>query len=292
MKKTLDNKIFYFLSYFFTTIAALACLFPFIMMLAGSFSSEHAVMKSGYALWPREFTLNAYTTIFSDPRQIGKSYLITVSITGIGTVLGLLLTAMTAYVLNCKDFFLRNQMSFFFYFTTLFNGGLVAYYLICMRYLHFKNNYIALVLPLLLNAFYIIIMRNFMKSIPDAIMESAKIDGAGDFRIFCLIIPLMKPALASIGMFIALNYWNDWYLAMLFIEEKSMFPLQYMLYRMLSSINFLIYASKFSSVSTVDIPKETIKLAMTVVSIGPILLLYPFVQKFFVKGITIGAVKG
>ena len=218
--------------------------------------------------------------------------MVTVSITVIGTVLGLLFTAMTAYVLNRKDFFLRNQMSFFFYFTTLFNGGLVAYYIICIRYLHFKNSYIALVLPMLLNAFYILIMRNFMKSIPDAIMESAKIDGAGDFRIFCLIIPLIKPALASIGMFIALNYWNDWYLAMLFIEEKSMFPLQYMLYRMLSSINFLIYASKFSSVSTVDIPKETIKLAMTVIAIGPILLLYPFVQKFFVKGITIGAVKG
>lgn len=293
MKKSLDKTIFDIISYLIVTIITIICCLPFIMMVSGSFSSERTIMKEGYGILPKDFTLYAYSVVFKDPNQLVRSYMVTIFITVVGTVLGLFLTAMTAYVINRKDFKWRNQFTFFFYFTTLFNGGMVSFYIIMIKYFHFKNNIFALIIPLLLSAFYILIMRNFMKSIPDEIPESAKVDGAGDFRIFWqLILPLMKPALASIGMFIALGYWNDWYHAMLFIEDPKLFSLQYLLYRMLSNIQFLKYLTSQSNVPSVDLPQETIKLAMTVVAIGPIVLLYPFVQKFFIKGIVIGAVKG
>jgi putative aldouronate transport system permease protein len=293
MHKSFDKIIFNIFSYFIVTLITLTCCLPFIMLISGSFSSEKLVMAEGYGLFPKGFTLYAYDVIFKDPNQLFRSYIITICITVIGTLLGLFLTAMTAYVINRKDFKWRNQFTFFFYFTTLFNGGMVSFYIIMIRYFHFKNNFLALVIPLLLSAFYILIMRNFMKSVPDAITESAKVDGAGDFRIFWqLILPLMKPALASIGMFIALGYWNDWYHAMLFIEDQKMFSLQYLLYRMLSNIQFLKYLTSQSNVPSIDLPQETIKLAMTVVAIGPIVMLYPFVQRFFIKGVVIGAVKG
>jgi putative aldouronate transport system permease protein len=263
------------------------------MLIAGSFSDEKAIVKNGYGLLPESFSLEAYRTILNDPTQILHAYSVSAFITIVGTVLGLFLTAMTAYTLYRKDFRYRNQFSLFFYFTTLFSGGMVAYYLIMLRYFHFKDSILALILPLLLSPYYIIIMKNFLKAVPDAISESAKVDGAGDFTIFIkLILPLMKPALASIGMFIALNYWNDWLNAMLFIDNKNLFPLQYSLYKMINSISFLSYMSGKNGIPTVDLPRETVKLSMTVVSVGPIILVYPFVQKYFVKGVTIGAVKG
>jgi putative aldouronate transport system permease protein len=293
MQKTLDKTIFNILSYGFITLITLICCLPFIMLISGSFSNEKKILSGGYGILPKEFTLYAYSVIFKDPNQLFRSYLITIFITVTGTALGLFITAMTAYVINRKDFKWRNQFTFFFYFTTLFSGGMVSFYIIMIRYLHFKNNLLALIIPLLLSAFYILIMRNFMKSVPDAITESAKVDGAGDFRIFWqLILPLMKPALASIGMFIALGYWNDWFNAMLFIDDRKIFSLQYLLYRMLSNIQFLKYLTSQANVSSVDLPQETIKLAMTVVAIGPIVMLYPFAQRFFIKGVVIGAVKG
>lgn len=294
MKKIKSDKIIYnLLSYLVVTIITVLCLIPFIMLIAGSFSDEKAIVKNGYGLLPESFSLEAYRTILNDPTQILHAYSVSIFITIVGTVLGLFLTAMTAYTLYRKDFRYRNQFSLFFYFTTLFSGGMVAYYLIMLRYFHFKDSILALILPLLLSPYYIIIMKNFLKAVPDAISESAKVDGAGDFTIFIkLVMPLMKPALASIGMFIALNYWNDWLNAMLFIDNKNLFPLQYSLYKMINSISFLSYMAGKNGIPTVDLPRETVKLSMTVVSVGPIILVYPFVQKYFVKGMTIGAVKG
>jgi putative aldouronate transport system permease protein len=162
-----------------------------------------------------------------------------------------------------------------------------------VKYLKMKNTYTSLVFPLLMNVIYILIMKNFMKSIPDAIFESAKLDGAGDFTIFInLVLPLSKPALATIGLFIALNYWNDWYNAMLFIDKQELYPLQYFLYNILSKLDFINQSASRSGVPVPQMPSEPMKLAMTVVATGPIVLLYPFIQKYFVKGITIGAVKG
>jgi putative aldouronate transport system permease protein len=200
---------------------------------------------------------------------------------------------MTAYVLSRKDFKYRNKFAFFFYFITLFNGGLVATYIFVIRYLHLKNSYLALILPVMINVFYLLIMRSFMTAIPESISESAKIDGAGDFTIFLkLILPLSKAGLATIGLFIALDYWNDWYNAMLYLTDYKKFPLQYMLYNMLSATEAMSRISSASKIPAGEMPSQSLKLAMSIVATGPIILVYPFVQKYFVKGITVGAVKG
>ena len=279
--------------YLIITIVTLFCLLPFILVVSGSFTSEEAIHKYGYSFIPKVVSTRAYEIIFKAPEKILDAYVISIAVTCIGTLLGLFITSMTAYVLQSKGFKYRDRFAFFFYFTTLFSGGLVPFYILMVRYLQLKNSIVALIIPNLLAAFYILIMRNFMKSIPDSIAESAKIDGAGEFRIFTqLMLPLIGPALASIGLFIALGYWNDWAAAMLYIDNPRMYPLQYLLYKMVNSVNFAVTATASAGVPMPEMPQQSIKLAMTVVSIGPIVLLYPFVQKYFVKGITLGSVKG
>jgi putative aldouronate transport system permease protein len=202
---------------------------------------------------------------------------------------------MTAYVLHKRDFKYRNGFAFYFYFTTLFSGGLVPWYILMSNpnYLGLKNNYLALLLPHMFNVFNIIILRTFMRTIPEAIGESAKVDGAGEFTVFFrLILPMSKPALATIALFISLVYWNDWFSATLFITKEEMYPLQYFLYKALNSMEAASKISEMIGVPTPEMPKESFKLALTVVTTGPIVFLYPFVQKFFIRGITIGAVKG
>jgi putative aldouronate transport system permease protein len=281
------------ISYTVVTLTALACVVPFLMVLSGSFSSEQSILSHGYGLWPSDWSFESYKAILKDPRTVLQSYYVTIFITVVGTGCGLFLTAMTAYVLYRKEFRYRNSFAFYFYFTTLFNGGLVSYYLVMLKYYHLKDNLFAIILPLMLTPMYILIMRNFLKSVPDAIPESARVDGAGEFVIFSrLCLPLMKPALASIGLFIALGYWNDWYQASLFIDDQKLFPLQYSLYKMITNIEYLSYAAGQNGIPTIELPHETVKLAMTIVSIGPIILFYPFVQKYFVSGLTIGSVKG
>jgi ABC-type sugar transport system, permease component len=293
-KWTIEKAVFNVIGYLIVSVLAIMCLIPFIMILTGSLTEENTIVREGYRIIPSDFSFDSYAYIFKAPGQILKAYQITLLVTVLGTAGGLFLTAMTAYVLQRKDFKYRNAFSFYFFFTTLFSGGLVPWYILIIKYLDLKNSLLALILPLLLNVFYIIIMRSFISStIPDAISESAKIDGAGDFRIFLsIILPLSKPALATIGLFIALNYWNDWYHALLFIEKENLYPLQYFLYNILNSINFANSSAAQSGVAVVAMPKESFKLAMTVVATGPIVLLYPFVQKYFVQGITVGAVKG
>jgi putative aldouronate transport system permease protein len=222
-----------------------------------------------------------------------NGYGITIFITAIGSVAGLMITSMTAYVISRKDFKYRNRISFFFYFTTLFNGGLLSTYIFVIRYLHLKNSLLALILPLMVNVFYLIVMRSFMTSVPDSIVESAKIEGAGEFRIFFqIILPLLKPALATIGLFLALDYWNDWSNAMLYISERTLYPLQYLLYAMLSETDAMSRIAASTGIPMATLPSQSLKMAMTVVATGPIILAYPMVQKYFIKGITVGAVKG
>lgn len=290
---TKDRIAFNILGGIFIFFIALFCIIPIIMLVSGSFTSQAAIIKEGYRLIPREFALEAYKIIFESPLSVLRAYAITIFVTTTGTLLGLFITAMTGYVLSCKDFKYRDHFSFFFYFTTIFSGGLVPWYIMVVRYLHLKNTILALIIPMLLNVLFIIIMRSFMKNIPDSISESAKIDGAGDFQIFIkLILPLSKPVLATIGLFIALNYWNDWFMALMFIDNDKLYPLQYFLYAILSKMDFINVAAAQSGIPVPSMPSESFKLAMTVVATGPIVFLYPFVQKYFVKGITVGAVKG
>ncbi|WP_425497127.1 carbohydrate ABC transporter permease [Paenibacillus phytohabitans] len=289
-----DKMILAIIGYVTLTVLAIFCIFPFILVVSSSLSEESTIIEKGFQIFPSAFSTEAYSLLFKYPEEMLRAYGITISVTAIGTLFGLFLTSMTAYVLSRRDFKWRGRFSFFFFFTTLFSGGLVPWYLMIVNYLHLKDTLLVLILPLLMNVFYIIVMKSFMSSIPDAITESAKIDGAGDFRIFMqLIVPLSKPALATIGLFIALAYWNDWYNALLFISKSELMPLQYYLYKMLGNMDGMRKAMMASgAVVNTDLPTESLKMAMTIVATGPILLAYPFIQKYFVTGLTIGAVKG
>ena len=268
------------------------------MVLSGSFSSESAIANNGFSLLPQDFSLEAYKTIFKEPIVVIRAYATTIGLTLAGTVLGLLLQTMTAYVLSRKDFDWRNKFSFFFYFTTLFSGGLVPYYLLITKTLGWKNSYLALLFPLLFSVYNLLIMKSYIMNLPDSLIEAAKIDGCGEVRIlFQIVMPLIKPALATVGLFIALAYWNDWYNAMLYVDKEEMYPLQYFLYQQVNNIETykkMIANNAVSSavVNAMSLPTQTLKMALTIVVTGPIVLAYPFVQRYFVQGITIGAVKG
>jgi len=292
--KKMDQRLFYAIGYTALVMLAFLCIVPFILILSSSLTDESKIVVDGFQLFPSEFSLEAYKILFKYPNQMINAYLVTIAVTAIGTIAGLFLTSMTAYCLSRKDFKWRNHFSFYFFFTTLFSGGLVPWYLLIVNYLHMKDTALALIVPLLFNVFYIIVMKSFMSGIPEAITESAKIDGAGDFLIFMrLILPLSKPALATIGLFLALGYWNDWYNALLFISNEKLMPLQYYLYKMLGNMDGMRKAMMGSgAVVTTSLPTEGLKMAMTIVASGPILIAYPFVQKYFVRGLTIGAVKG
>ncbi|MEK3888180.1 carbohydrate ABC transporter permease [Bacillus sp. FSL K6-3431] len=283
-----------FIGYSFIGLFALFCLLPFVLIVSSSFTSESAIMESGFTLWPKEFSVFAYEIVFQNPRLVIGSYVVTLGITIVGTALGLFIVAMTGYALQRQDFLYRNKISFFIYFTTLFSGGLVPFYLLITQYLHLKDNYLAVLLPALLSPFLIIMMKSFVKSIPHEITESAKMDGAGDFTIFLqLILPMSTPALATIGLFIALGYWNEWYNSMLFLSPNMEYrPLQLFLYNVITSADFIRNSAASSNVTPQDVPLETMKMATAVVATGPVILFYPFVQRYFIKGITIGAVKG
>jgi putative aldouronate transport system permease protein len=252
------------------------------------------IKKYGFNFWPREFSTFAYKIVFENPDIMIGSYLVTMGITVVGTIAGLFIVAMTGYALQRPDFGYRNGISFFIYFTTLFSGGLVPFYLLMTQYLSLKDNYLAVLLPGLLSPFLIIMMKSFVRSIPHAITESAKIDGAGDFTIFMkLILPMTTPALATIGLFIALGYWNEWYNSMLFLSPDMDYrPLQLFLYNVVTSADFIRNSAAASNVELRDMPLESMKMATAVVATGPVILFYPFVQRYFIKGITVGAVKG
>lgn len=290
-----DRIVFNVIAYVVLALLSLICLLPFWLVVSGSFSDQRSIQLGGYQLIPQNFSLDAYKMLFRIPGELLRAYCVTIFVTGAGTLLGLLFTSMAAYVLACRDFRYRYQVSFFFYFTSIFGGGLVPWYIFNTKYLHFHNNIISLIVPILINVTYLLILKSYMMNIPQGLYESARLDGAGDWIIYCRIaMPLCKAGLATVGLFIALNYWNDWYNAMLFLDEgrKELYPLQYFLNNILTKAQALNAAAARSGIPASDVPSEPMKLAMTVVATGPIVLLYPFLQKYFVKGVTIGAVKG
>lgn len=288
-----DALVVKFIGYVYIGFFALVCVIPFYLIIVASFTSEASLIRNGYPIIPTDFDLQSYMLCLKNPVSILKAYGTTIAVTVVGTVLAVLMATMTGYVLSRKDFPWRNGFSFFFFFTTLFSGGLVPWYMMCVRYLHLKNTYFALILPLMFSVWNMIIAKTFMNGIPDAITESAKIDGANDMVIFVkLILPLSKPLVATLGLFSALAYWNDWYNCMLFVTDENMFNLQYYLQRMLGSAEAMRIVAEKSGIALPSVPLEGMKMAMTIIATGPIVLLYPFVQRYFVKGLTIGAVKG
>ncbi|OKP94260.1 carbohydrate ABC transporter permease [Paenibacillus sp. P46E] len=293
IKQDKETIVFNIIGYTLLTLVSLICLIPFWLIVVGSFTDEMEIISKGFQLFPDTVSFEAYKSLFSTPEQIYRAYGVTIGVTVAGSLLGIFLTSMAGYVLSRKDFAMRNSISFFIYFTTLFSGGLIPWYILMTKNLGLKDSYWALILPPLLSAWNIILMRSFMKSIPESIVESAKIDGAGDFKIYQrLILPLSTPGLATIGLFLALGYWNDWFNANMFITTDSKYPLQFLLYKILSSAAVLQTNNGAYLAANVVPPTETLKMAVAVVATGPIILLYPFVQRYFVKGLTVGAVKG
>lgn len=279
--------------YILITLYALACIFPFLIIVGSSFTSEAVIRAEGVQLIPKEISLEAYKMV-TKSGGIWKSYGLTIGMTLVGTLIGMAIISMTGYALQRKDYPFRNAISFYIYFTSLFSAGLAPYYLLMTQTYKLKDNYLAVLLPLLMTPWLIILMKNFMKAIPHEITESGKIDGAGDMRIFIdLILPMSKPALATIGLFLALSYWNEWYQSSLFLSAKvSVKPLQYTLYEVVNKIDALKNSVAGQYVNLTDIPQESVKMANAVLATGPIVLLYPFVQRYFISGITVGAVKG
>ena len=293
IRMTSDRLVFMSIAYTVVILCAVVCVVPFVMIVTGSFTAEEAIYRDGFRLIPTEWSLASYKLLLQGGASLAKAYQVTVILTAVGASLSLLLSSMTAYVLYRRDFPWRNALSFYFYFTTLFSGGLVPWYILVAKYMGMRNNPAVMLIVGMMSVFNILIMRNFLKSIPDSIVESAKIDGANDMMIYLkIMLPLSGPSLATVGLFIALGYWNEWYTAMLFITQPEYFPLQYYLYRTLNSMNFAAQAAAEAGVAIPIMPTQSFKLVMTVAATGPIIFLYPFVQRYFIKGITIGAVKG
>jgi len=294
-KKALDRKILNIITYICVGIFALFCIIPFLMVVASSLTSEAYINLHGYSIFPMQFSFEGYHAAFLNPMRILRTYAVTIFVTVIGTAVGVFLMSMTGYVLQRRDFKWANKISFFIFFTTLFNGGLVPWYIICYKYLHMENKISSLIIPYLFSVFFIIILKSFMRGIPESLAESAKIDGANDFLIFIrIILPIAKPAVAAITLFTALSYWNDWFMAMIFIKDQNKWNLQYFLYTMITqqeALRNMVLAGGTVNVGYI-LPTESLKMAMTVIATGPILLLYPVIQKYFIKGLTVGAVKG
>lgn len=276
------------------TIAAAA---PFLLLVCSSLSSEAALASYGYGFWPREFTLHAYTYLFKSSSKILRGYGITILVTLIGTTLSVLITTLFAYPLSRKELPFRFGFSFFVFFTMLFNGGLVPTYMMWTQTFHIKNTIWALIVPgLLLNAFYVIMMRSFFTSnIPDALVEAARIDGAGEYRILArIVLPLSKPMMATISLMVGLGYWNDWTNSLYYITEENLYSIQAILNTIITNIQFLTsgQTSVSSAVDVSKLPSVSIRMAIAVVGVLPVLCIYPFFQKYFVKGIVVGGVKG
>ncbi|MDF2594550.1 MAG: ABC-type transporter, integral rane subunit [Clostridia bacterium] len=274
-------------------LLAIACIYPLLLVFAVSFTDETALASGGYTIWPSKLSLSAYTYILKNINSIIRAYGVSIFVTVVGSIIGLVVMAMYAYPLSRDDFKYRGIFNVIIVVTMLFSGGLVPLYMVYVNVLKLKNTLWALILMSLFSAFYVMIIRTFYKTnVSKSLIEAAQIDGAGEFRIFFkIVVPLAKPALATIMMFSMLVYWNDWYGPLLFIEKQELFNLQYLMYNVQSKISNLAMITKGGNVNLKDIPSETARMALAIVAIGPIILAYPFFQRYFEKGISLGATK-
>lgn len=276
------------------TIFALICLLPFIYIISASFSDESTLIQQGYSLIPRKISLQAYQMVLGGS-QIWDSYKVSIFVTVFGTFLSLVLSSMLAYPLSTKRLKYGSKINFYVYFTMLFNGGLVPTYVLISRYLKMTNTIWVLIIPTMIIPWNMFLLRNFFSSIPPSLAESAKIDGANDFRILLrIILPCSKPALATVGLFYALGYWNEWFKAMLYNSgDKKVWPLQYLIMQLIRKAETITnMAAQGLNVSSANMPSTTMKMATALCTIGPIILVYPFVQRYFTGGIMVGSVKG
>lgn len=294
MLRTKSDRIFMVIIYIFVGLFAVACLYPLVLTFMTSITDEQTLIRNGYQMFPAKYSPAAYQMIADTMgSKVLGAYKITLFVTIVGTALSLFVTTSIGYVVSVQDFKQRNIINMLLYIPMVFSAGLLPWYLVCTKYYHLTNTMWALILPPCLNVFNVFLMRNFFASLPQAVFESARIDGAGHFRIFAQIaIPMAQVGIITVGMMYALGYWNDYYNALMFIRKSDMYPMQYYLYNILSNIQFAARQSQTRTNYNIAIPSETIKMAIIIVTILPILFLYPFIQRYIVKGVVIGAVKG
>ncbi|MBQ8637093.1 MAG: carbohydrate ABC transporter permease [Clostridia bacterium] len=293
MKTSTEARVISLVSYISFIIFGLICVIPMLMVISISFTSEQSIAENGFALIPKELSLEAYKILFANPEQILTAYKTTAIVTITGTIMSVLFTAQAAYVTSRPIFFAQKQISFVFYFTQLFNGGLVPTYILVTQYLHLKNSLWAIILILMISPWNVFLLRTYIKAVPESLIESAKLDGASEFRIFYqIIIPLTISGVATVAITTAIGYWNDWYQNMLYISDVDKYSLQYLLQTLLGKIDFLKAAGDVGMMTGMQVPEETLRMATCVVAIGPMAILFLFVQRFFVRGVTVGSVKG
>lgn len=285
-----------FLVHLFVILFAVICLYPFLMVIGGSVMTNSEVVNEGFKVIPKEITWSSYRLLLGNSTVILNGYRITITVTVVGTIGSVFVNGMMGYVLSRKQLPGRKIMNLYVLLTMLFNGGMVPWYLICTRYLHLKDTIFALILPSMVNAWYIFLIRNYFNGIPEELYEAAKMDGANEFTIFRKIyLKLATPVMATVVLFAALGYWNDWWHGLMLISKSELQPLQMLLRTMMANIQFLQTMSQQSSEAQAmlaSVPGDGVKMAMVVITTGPIILLYPFIQKYFMKGIMVGAVKG
>lgn len=276
---------------------ALACFMPFVVVFLASITEEASITANGYQLFPSAFSTQAYEFLWAERAQILRALGMSVFVTVVGTFLGVMLTTLLGYVMSRPDYKLKNFLIWMVFIPMIFNGGMVASYVINVQLLNFRNGVHALILPLMVGSFNVVICKTFFRTtIPDSVVESAKIDGANQLLIFFkIVLPISKPVLATMALFLSFGFWNDWFLSLLYISDSKLYTLQYLLQQIVMNVEFLaknpgVGASLQEYIKSM--PRESVRMAIAVIIVLPIALAYPFFQKYFVSGLTIGAVKG
>lgn len=279
------------------TLLVIIAMLPILLIIIASFSSETSLIRNGYSYWPEGWSLDAYYYMVKQGAMIVRAYGVSFFVTFVGTALSVMLTTMLAYPISRKSFKYRNILAFFVFFTMLFNGGIVPSYIMWTRFFHIKDTILSLMIPnYLITAFNVILVKNyFQNSVPDSLIEAAQLDGASEMKIFFkVMLPLAVPTVATISLFTGICYWNDWTNGLYYINDEKLYSIQQLLMKIMNNIQALRSNSNAALLGTgsVDLPGTSIRMAMAVIGILPIMLIYPFVQKYLVKGVVVGAVKG
>ncbi len=279
-----------------TILITLTLLFlvPLLVVISASLTDDLTLTKSGYSLWPKQFSFDAYTYILNNPVQMVQAYSVTLFVTVVGTIGGLLVMSMFAYALSRAEFTWRRPISFIIFFTMLFSGGLVPVYILITQYLKLRDTLLVLILPYLFSPWYVFLLRTFFSQLPKEIVDSARIDGANEWQIYGrIMMPLSTPAIATVGLFLILQYWNDYWLSLLYINDSKLYPVQYLLYAILRNAEFITANTQNSAMlGSIRVPVQTIRMAMAVIAMGPVAIAFLTLQRYFVRGLTIGGIKG
>jgi putative aldouronate transport system permease protein len=293
-KPTFGTRLFHFFNYFALTLFTLFCLMPFWIMIVASFTDDLALRTFGYLPWISKFSVEAYTWVFKGG-EIRTGYMVTIFVTVVGTVCSLFVMSGLAYVMSIKRLKGRTKIAFYIFFTMIFVPGIIPWFITCRNLLRLHDNIWALILPMMVQPFWVFVLRNFFAALPSEIMESAYMDGASDATILLrIVLPLSTPVLATVGLFMAVAYWNDWYLGVMLLDFAKFRPLSIIILKMVSNAAAIQAAMKQPGVmiNVGNLPTLAIRMATACITIGPIILVYPFVQRYFVKGLTMGAIKG